>query len=197
MWQILDAVLLTMIHKVCFCLLENHTVISLCVCVCVLSRIWLFLIPWTVTCQAPLSTNFSRQECWNGLPFPTPGDLPGVGSSRDQTGVSCIGRWIFYHCATWEILLCHHCGISLWYLWIVEILNFKPLYSIVTSLYFQAGRLENELNSRWVSISEGSKSEDSSGVKDYSKITKMQTTKKSFAVYKVGYLFCLCGSGAL
>ena len=34
MWQIPDAVLLTMIHKVCFCLLENHTVISLWVCVC-------------------------------------------------------------------------------------------------------------------------------------------------------------------
>ena len=42
MWQILDAVLLTMIHKVCFCLLENHTVISLCVCVCAQSYLTLF-----------------------------------------------------------------------------------------------------------------------------------------------------------
>ena len=36
--------------------------------------------PWTVTCQAPLSMGFSRQEYWSGLPFPLPGDLhdPGI-----------------------------------------------------------------------------------------------------------------------
>ena len=28
--------------------------------------------------QAPPSTGFSRQECWSGLPFPSPGDLPGI-----------------------------------------------------------------------------------------------------------------------
>ena len=32
--------------------------------------------PWTVSCQAPLSMEFSRQEYWSGLPLPTPGDLP-------------------------------------------------------------------------------------------------------------------------
>ena len=32
--------------------------------------------PWTVTCQAPLSMEFSGQEYWSGLPFPSPGDLP-------------------------------------------------------------------------------------------------------------------------
>ena len=31
---------------------------------------------WTAACQAPLSMEFSRKEYWNGLPFPTPGDLP-------------------------------------------------------------------------------------------------------------------------
>ena len=31
---------------------------------------------WTVVCQAPLSTGFSRQEYWNELPFPSPGDFP-------------------------------------------------------------------------------------------------------------------------
>ena len=35
--------------------------------------------PWTVACQAPLSMEFSRQEYWNGLPFPSPGDLPDPG----------------------------------------------------------------------------------------------------------------------
>ena len=32
--------------------------------------------PWTVIGQAPPSMGFSRQEYWNGLPFPSPGDLP-------------------------------------------------------------------------------------------------------------------------
>ena len=35
--------------------------------------------PWTVACQAPLSSGFSWQEYWNGLPFPSPGDLPNAG----------------------------------------------------------------------------------------------------------------------
>ena len=36
-----------------------------------------FATPWTVACQAPLFMGFSRQEYWSGLPFPSPGDLPG------------------------------------------------------------------------------------------------------------------------
>ena len=38
------------------------------------------LAPWTVVCQAPLSMGFSRQEHWNGFPFPSPEDLlnPGI-----------------------------------------------------------------------------------------------------------------------
>ena len=41
-----------------------------------LSRVQLFVTPWTVAHQAPLSMGFSRQEYWSGLPFPSPGDLP-------------------------------------------------------------------------------------------------------------------------
>ena len=41
-----------------------------------LSCVRLFVTPWTVARQAPLSMEFSRQEYWSGLPFPTPGDLP-------------------------------------------------------------------------------------------------------------------------
>ena len=44
-----------------------------------LSRIRLFATPWTVAHQAPLSLRFSRQGCWSGLPFPSPGDLPYPG----------------------------------------------------------------------------------------------------------------------
>ena len=35
---------------------------------------------WTVACQAPLSTEFSRHEYWSGLPYPSPGDFPNLGS---------------------------------------------------------------------------------------------------------------------
>ena len=44
-----------------------------------LSRIRLFMTPWTVAYQAPPSMEFSRQEYWNGLPFPSPGYLPKSG----------------------------------------------------------------------------------------------------------------------
>ena len=44
-----------------------------------LGHVQLFVIPWTVACQAPLSMAFSRQEYWNGLPCPPPGDLPNPG----------------------------------------------------------------------------------------------------------------------
>ena len=37
------------------------------------------LTPWTIAHQAPVSMGFSRQECWSGLPFPSPGDLPEPG----------------------------------------------------------------------------------------------------------------------
>ena len=55
-----------------------------------LSRVRLFATPWTIAYQAPPSMGFSRQECWSGLPFPSPGDLPDLGiepgSSALQAG---------------------------------------------------------------------------------------------------------------
>ena len=44
-----------------------------------LSRSQLFTTPWTAAYQAPPSMEFSRQEYWSGLPFPSPGDLPNPG----------------------------------------------------------------------------------------------------------------------
>ena len=44
-----------------------------------LSRVRLFVTPWTVAHQAPPSMGFSRQEYWSGLPFPSPGNLPDPG----------------------------------------------------------------------------------------------------------------------
>ena len=47
--------------------------------ICEVAQSCLFATPWTVASQAPLSTGFSRQEYWSGLPFPSPGDLPIPG----------------------------------------------------------------------------------------------------------------------
>ena len=50
-------------------------------CVCVsLSRVRLLATPRTAARQAPLSTGFSRQGYWSGLPFPSPGDFPDPGT---------------------------------------------------------------------------------------------------------------------
>ena len=57
------------------------------------SRVWLCATLWTVAHQAPLSMRFSRQEYWNGLPCPFPGDLlnpriePPSPTSLALTGV--------------------------------------------------------------------------------------------------------------
>ena len=44
-----------------------------------LSLVRLFVTPWTVDHQAPLSMGFFRQEYWSEFPFPSPGDLPNPG----------------------------------------------------------------------------------------------------------------------
>ena len=49
------------------------------------SRVRLFVTPRTVARQAPLSMGFSSQECWSGVPFPSPGDLPDPGIKPGST----------------------------------------------------------------------------------------------------------------
>ena len=66
-------------------------------CVCVRSVMSDSVTPWTVTCQAPLSIEFSRQEYWSGLPFPTPRDLPNPGIKPVSFYISCVGRQVLYH----------------------------------------------------------------------------------------------------
>ena len=46
-----------------------------CMC-CMLNRVQLLMILWTVACQTPLSMEFSRQEYWSRLLFPMQGNLP-------------------------------------------------------------------------------------------------------------------------
>ena len=46
----------------------------------VLSHVLLLATLWMVVCQASLSTGFSRQEYWSGMPFPPPGDFADPGT---------------------------------------------------------------------------------------------------------------------
>ena len=80
---------------------------SVLLCSSVPSRVRLFTTPWTVRHQAPLSTGFSRQESWSGLPFPPPGDLPNPRISLMSLGLLHC-RWNLYHQAAWEAPLPSH-----------------------------------------------------------------------------------------
>ena len=51
----------------------------MCICAQSFTHAQLFETPWTIVHQAPLSMEFSRQECWNALLFPYPRDLPDPG----------------------------------------------------------------------------------------------------------------------
>ena len=64
------------------------------------SRVRLFVTPWTVAHQAPLSVGFSRQECWSGLPFSSPGDLP---EPRIKPMSPALAGGFFTTSVTWEI----------------------------------------------------------------------------------------------
>ena len=57
---------------------KNFQLGLMCVCQ-LLNNVQLFVSPWTVAHQAPLSMKFSRQEYWSGLPCPSVGDLPDPG----------------------------------------------------------------------------------------------------------------------
>ena len=52
--------------------------------------------------QAPLYTEFSRQEYWSGLPCPAPGDLPDPGMEPVSLVIPALAGGFFYHCTTWE-----------------------------------------------------------------------------------------------
>ena len=69
---------------------------------CVLSCVRLFVAPWTVAHQDPLSMEFSRQEYWSGLPFPTPVDLPNPGSETPSLVSPALVGGFFTSRATWE-----------------------------------------------------------------------------------------------
>ena len=75
----------------CCILLKEIQLLFACVHALSLSRFRFFATPWTVARQTPLSMELSRQEYWNGLSFPSLGDLPNTGIK--PTSPALAGRF--------------------------------------------------------------------------------------------------------
>ena len=66
------------------------------------SHVLLFVTPWTVAHQTPLSMGFSRQEYWSRLPFPTPRDHPDPGIEPVYLRYPAFAGRFFTTSTTWE-----------------------------------------------------------------------------------------------
>ena len=108
-----------------------------CVLSC-FSRVWLFEIPWTVEHQAPLSTGFSRQEYWSGLPCPPPEDLPDPGIVPVSCMFPALTGGFFTTSTTWEGLsvLCEGPQFS------SICANIHPLLHIISRYYMLIWKYE-------------------------------------------------------
>ena len=73
-----------------------------CVCGQSLSCVQLFESQWSLACQAPLPMEFSRQEYWSGLPFPSPGDPPDARMEPMSPVSPAFAGGFFTTSATWE-----------------------------------------------------------------------------------------------
>ena len=101
-------------------------------CCCLVAQsCGLSAVPWTEACQTTLSMGFPRQECWSGLPFPSP---------KSQFTQHMVGITIFHLRIThlsllvskWKMMLClwrDRKYVQLMFLW-VTLLN--SLYVRVT-----------------------------------------------------------------
>ena len=65
------------------------TKVSVVVMLVVFSHVQLFVIPWSVANNTPLSMEFSRQEYWNGLPFPTSEGMSTFHTLESHTFALC------------------------------------------------------------------------------------------------------------
>ena len=87
---------------------QVHHLSPVATCVYVLSRfsrVQLFVTPWTVAHQAPLSMEFSRQKYWSGLPCLPPGDLPDPGIKPVSLLSPALTVRLFTSRGTWEAQL--------------------------------------------------------------------------------------------
>ena len=90
-----------------------------------LSHVQLFVTPLTTAHQVLLSMDFSRQEYWGGLPFPSPGDLPNPGIEPASPVSLALAGEFFYN--SWE---------ARWFWW-------SPNYWIVDSWILRVWRMED------------------------------------------------------
>ena len=68
------------------------------------SHIQFFVFLGTVALWALLSMGFSKQECWSGLPCPSPGDLPDLGIGPMSLESPALARGFITTSATWEAI---------------------------------------------------------------------------------------------
>ena len=66
----------------------------------------MYVTSWTIAHQAPLSMKFSSQEYWNGLPFPSPGDIPNKGIKPTSLMSPALSGVFFTSSTTWKAPLC-------------------------------------------------------------------------------------------
>ena len=68
----------------------------------IFSHVRVFVAPWTVNLQAPLSVGFSRQGYWSELPWPPSDDLPGPGIEPTSVMSPELAGEFFTTSTTWE-----------------------------------------------------------------------------------------------
>ena len=77
-------------YKLCYVMLSHF------------NRVRLFVTLWTVALQTPLSMGFSKQEYWNGLPCPPPGNFPNPGIEPVSLRSPALAGRFITTTATWE-----------------------------------------------------------------------------------------------
>ena len=83
-----------------------------CECLYRLSCVQLFVTPWTVALQAPLSMGFPRQEYWSGFPFPSPGDLLNPGIKPTSLASPAPAGGFFTMSTTLPVYYCYCFGCT-------------------------------------------------------------------------------------
>ena len=79
-----------------------------------LSRVWLFATPWTAAHQAPPSMGFSRQECWSGVPLPSPhrhatsSQYQALEQAQDTAYFSFFTRQLGKAFLPWHYVILNH-----------------------------------------------------------------------------------------
>ena len=103
-------------------------------CVCMLSQLKLFVTPWTITHQAPLSMEISRQEYWSGLPCPPPGDLPDP-MIEPTSLTSTLAGGFFTTSSAWEVLRMTIVNVKeIWRWGLLKSVNVRPCGTLLTAL---------------------------------------------------------------